>query len=162
MKHEEVSAMSREDTLFLYPRSVRAQVLDQHEQLRALLLEAIEQTSRSLRGQHELARLALLVLELRRRFRTHLAFEERKLFPVLAQVDLWGPERVAALCLEHARQRSQLDTLADGMKEGWDVPRVALALRSLATDLLLDMNEEEQVCLNEKMLGDEVISLQAV
>lgn len=154
--------MSREGTMFLYPRSVRAQVLDQHEEIRALLLEAIEQTSRSLRGQHEIARLALLVLHLRRRFRAHLAFEERKLFPILAQVDVWGPERVAALSLEHARQRSQLDTLTNGMKEGWDVPRVALALRSLATDLLLDMTEEERGCLSDTLLGDEVVSVQAV
>ena len=109
--------MPRQGTLFLYPRSVRQQVLAQHEDLRTLLFEALDQTGRCLQGQREIARLALLVLQIRRRFRAHLAFEERKLFPILAQVDLWGPERVAELSLEHARQRSQLDTLVQGMRE---------------------------------------------
>jgi hypothetical protein len=154
---KEVIAMPRAEALFLYPRSVRGQVLAQHEQLRALLFEALEQTGRCLQGQRELARLALLVLQIRRRFRAHLAFEERKLFPILAQGDAWGPERVAELTLEHFRQRSQLDTLAQGMREGWEVQHVALALRSLATDLLLDMAEEERACVNEQLLGDEIV-----
>jgi hypothetical protein len=157
MNQSEVIVMPRAETLFLYPRSVRGQVLAQHEQLRALLFEALEQTSRGLQGQRELARLALLVLQIRRRFRAHLAFEERKLFPILAQVDAWGPERVAELTLEHFRQRSQLDTLAQGMREGWGVQHVAVALRSLATDLLLDMAEEERACVNEQLLGDEIV-----
>ena len=151
--------MPRAEALFLYPRTVRGQVLAQHEQLRALLFEALEQTSRCLRGQRELARLALLVLQVRRRFRSHLAFEERKLFPILAQVDAWGPERVAALTLEHASQRSQLDTLVQGMGEGWGVDHVAVALRSLATDLFIDMSEEERACLSEQLLGDEIVSV---
>lgn len=159
MNQQEGSAMPREGALFLYPRSVRAQVLAQHEELRALLFEALDQTGRCLQGQREIARLALMVLQVRRRFRAHLAFEERKLFPILAQVDLWGPERVAELSLEHARQRSQLDTLAQGMREGWAVQHVAVALRSLATDLLLDMSEEERACLNEQLLGDEIVSV---
>jgi hypothetical protein len=99
------------------------------------------------------------VLQLRRRFRAHLAFEERKLFPILAQVDAWGPERVADLTLEHFRQRRQLDTLAQGMREGWGVEHLAVALRSLSTDLLLDMAEEERVCVNEQLLGDEIVSV---
>jgi hypothetical protein len=158
---QEVIAMPREETLFLYPKTVRGQVLAQHEQLRALLFEALDQTGRCLQGQRELARLALLVLQVRRRFRAHLAFEERKLFPILAQVDLWGPERVAALSLEHAQQRGELDTLVRGMREGWGVQHVAVALRSLATDLLIDMAEEEQACLNEQLLGDEIVSVAA-
>jgi hypothetical protein len=159
MKQHEMEPVRGSQPPFLYPRAVREQVLEQHAQLRGLLFEAIDQTGRSLQGQHELARLALLVLQLRRRFRVHLAFEERKLFPILAQVDVWGPERVAELTLEHARQRAQLDTLAEGMKGGWDVPRVAVALRSLATDLLIDMNEEEQGCLSPNLLSEEIVSV---
>ena len=95
-----------------------AQVLAQHEQLRALLFEALDQTGRCLQGQRELARLALLVLQVRRRFRAHLAFEERKLFPILAQVDAWGPERVAELTLEHARQREPAGHAGPGNARG--------------------------------------------
>jgi hypothetical protein len=126
---------------------VRSQVLAQHEELRALLTEALELTSRCPTGQREMIRMALLALELRKRFRDHLTFEERKLFPILAQRDPRGPERLADLRLEHGCQRARLDTVVQEMRSGWDVQRVAIALRSLATDLLLDMNREEDVCL---------------
>ena len=55
------------------------------------------------------------------------------------------------------RQRAQLETLVEGIEIGWDVERIALALRSLATDLLLDMEEEERGCVSAKLLQDEII-----
>lgn len=88
--------------------------------------------------------LAALFHELRARFWAHLAFEERALVPV--HLDLWIRERVEALLSEHQRQRAQLETMVEGIEGEWDVERLALTLRSLATDLLLDMEEEEPSC----------------
>ena len=144
-------------TEFLFPIDVRNQVLAQHGELRPLLREALEQTTHNLEGRADLTRLASTVLQLRRRFLAHLAFEERALFPVLAAVDLWGRERVADLEAEHNRQRSQLQTLVEGMHEGWDAARVAFVLRSLVSDLFLDMEEEEQGCLSPTLLRDEML-----
>lgn len=149
-------------TDFFFPKSVREQVVAQHRELRPLLREALEQTTHALRGRADLTRLATLVVQLRRRFLAHLAFEERALFPVLAAVDLWGPERVAELADEHARQRSQLDTLVDGMHAGWDEERVAVVLRSLASDLMLDMAEEEKGCLSPALLHEEMMIVDRV
>lgn len=150
--------MSSKTINVFFPTAVRERVLEQHETLRDLLKQALDVTTRvfGLKGP-ERDELARLIHDVRSRFRAHLAFEERTLVPVLAHVDLWGPERVRALEDEHARQRAELDTLIEGIEEDWDIERLAMTLRSLATDLLVDMEEEEQGCLNAALLRDELM-----
>jgi hypothetical protein len=147
-----------ESVSIFFPAAVRERVLDQHEALRELLQQALDVTTRGLQpdgpGLDELSRL---VHDLRGRFRAHLAFEEHALVPVLGHADAWGPERVAALLAEHGRQRAELDTLIDGVEVGWDAARLALTLRSLVTDLLLDMEEEEQGVLSASALQDQMM-----
>jgi iron-sulfur cluster repair protein YtfE (RIC family) len=131
-----------------FPAAVRGRILEQHDALRELLRQSLDATTRAFLpggpGGDELSRL---VHELRARFRAHLTFEERALLPILAQVDTWGPERVSSLLEEHSRQRAELETLVDGIVNRWDEQRLAFALRSLVTDLLLDMEDEERGCL---------------
>jgi iron-sulfur cluster repair protein YtfE (RIC family) len=150
--------MSSESVNIFFPAAVRERVLEQHSTLRELLEQALDVTTRVFQtdrpARDELARL---IHEVRVRFRAHLAFEERTLVPVLAHVDLWGPERVLALHEEHARQRSELDTLVEGLEEEWDLERLAVTLRSLATDLLVDMEEEEHGCVSADLLRDELM-----
>lgn len=151
--------MSDQHTIsVLFPATVRERVLEQHEALRDLLHQTLDATTRALLPdgptRDEVSRL---VQDLRARFRAHLAFEERHLAPVLAHVDLWGPERVRELRLEHDRQRAELETLVEGIGSGWDVERLALALRSMTTDLLLDMEEEERGCVSPDLLRDDVM-----
>jgi hypothetical protein len=45
----------------------------------------------------------------------------------------------------------------EGVSSGWDAARLALALRSLVTDLLLDMEEEERGCLSAAALQDQMM-----
>jgi hypothetical protein len=148
----------RGNVTIFFPTSVRDRVLDQHQGLREVLHQALDITTRGLQpggpGRDELARLAQ---DLRGRFRAHLAFEEHHLVPVLANLDAWGPERVDDLLEEHGRQRAELDTLIDGAQGGWDGARLALTLRSLVTDLLLDMDQEEQGVLSASTLHDEMM-----
>jgi hypothetical protein len=144
----------------LSPATVRAQVIEQHRGLRALLQQALEATTTSLQGSGPPAPvLAELIRELRARLLAHLGFEERWLVPVLAEADAWGPERVRDLVAEHIRQRAELDTLAEGIQTGWDIGRLALATRSLVTDLLCDMDEEERGCLSAELLRDDVVAI---
>jgi hypothetical protein len=147
----------------LFPAAVRERVIEQHHTLRQLLQQSLDATTRVFQpegpNRDEVSRL---VYELRARFWAHLAFEERHLAPVLAHLDLWGPERVEDLFTEHNRQRAQLETLVEGIENGWDVERIALALRSLTTDLLLDMEEEEHGCVSASLLQDEMIIVGAV
>jgi hypothetical protein len=143
----------------LFPQSVRQRVLDQHGRLRELLGLALTASAQALQGSRcDLLTLARLTRETELRFRAHLAFEESALAPVLARADLWGPERVAALHEEHGRQREELHTLVEGIESGWTPDVLAVALRSLVTDLLLDMDEEERGCLQAAVFDDDVIS----
>jgi hypothetical protein len=123
--------MSHQSRSVLFPALVRDQIFDQHVALRRLLVSALDDTTLALRGQPAaLARLAESTRELDRRFRAHLAFEEEHLVPILAVVDLWGPERVRALVEEHARQRSELDALVAGVGEAREPEHLAVSLRS--------------------------------
>ena len=139
---------------------VRRQVLEQHHVLRSKLWQLLRVSTETLQGtHHDPVGLQNLVVDLRGRFRRHLAFEERALVPLLRAVDCWGPQRVEELLLEHERQRAELDTLIEGIDEGWDPAHLAMAARSLTTDLLLDMDEEERGCLAAELLRDDVVSV---
>jgi hypothetical protein len=142
------------------PSSVRSEVLGQHEVVRDLLQQAIDEASSTLRrpqGGDDRTAVAHLAYEMRRRVRAHLAFEERLLIPVLSCADSWGPERARNLVEEHTRQREQLDDLLRGVEEGWDRARLASALGSLAAEFLRDMQEEERDYLHPDILRDDVI-----
>jgi hypothetical protein len=154
-----VNIMSDRPASLLFPANVRRDVLDQHGILRRLFDEVLGQTTACLRHSErpDLAELAASAHELRRKFHAHLGFEEKALAPVLAVADIWGPERVQALLIEHARQRREFDTIVAGIDEGWDCERLALALRSLVADLLLDMDDEEQGCLRAEVLAQDVV-----
>ncbi len=152
--------MLSEVALPMKAATVRDQVLEQHVQLRDFLQRALAATTQVLRGE-PLATLGLthIVRGLRARFRFHLAFEERHLAPLLARTDIWGPQRVSRLLEEHACQRAELDTLIEGIEADWDAERLAVATRSLVTELLLDMAEEERGCLNADLLRDDVVNV---
>jgi hypothetical protein len=147
-------AMSEQGSSLFFPATVRKQVLEQHTFLRELLQRALDQTTRGLLhdGTTGLFELADTAGELARRFYAHLAFEERRLAPILGMMDLWGPERVADLLSEHERQRAEMKALLEGITTGWDADRVALTLRSLVADLIKDMAEEERGCLQAEIL----------
>jgi Hemerythrin HHE cation binding domain len=147
----EVVAMSS----LVFPTHARDQVLEQHVELRAFLHRVIAHGApeRSEASELDAVRLRTAALELGQRFRAHLVFEAEVLKPVFAVLDAWGPERIRDLENEHARQRKDLDALLERFESGEDLERLAGALRSLAVDLLQDMEEEEQGCLRASLLS---------
>jgi hypothetical protein len=157
-KHPLELTMANDAVSVFFPAAVRDRILEQHGSLRELLRQSLDATTRAFQpegpGIDELSRL---MHDLRARFWAHLAFEERTLLPILVRLDPWGPERVADLREEHARQRAELDTLVEGIAGATESDRLALTLRSLATDLLLDMAEEERGCLDSQALRDEMV-----
>jgi hypothetical protein len=153
--HDMRSDAEREETA----ASVRRNVLEQHVAMREVFRRVIDATTLTLQGDAgSAAELSGIVRDFRRRFRAHLAYEERYLAPVLAEVDIWGPQRVCDLLNEHAEQRAELDALIAGVEGGWDAHAVAIAARSLVTELLLDMEEEERGCLSAELLRDDVVN----
>jgi hypothetical protein len=136
------------------PSKVRAEVLTQHEGLRTVL-SAAQSAARN--ASPDPPQLRHLAHEIRRRFRAHLAFEERVLIPVLAAIDVWGPDRVRDLIGEHTRQRADLEALVEAIDKGGDGVTAAAVLRGLAIGLLRDMAEEERDYLGPELLRDHLI-----
>jgi uncharacterized protein (DUF2267 family) len=150
--------MTKDTARILFPATVRTSVLQQHDGLRLVLRGALAASTQSLRRDGlDRDGLVAFVRDLAARFRGHLAYEETHMLPILAHVDAWGPERVEDLVEEHARQRAELETLVEGSENDWDSERIALTLRSLAADLLIDMDEEERGNLRSDLLADEVM-----
>jgi hypothetical protein len=146
---------------FLFPDRVRIEVLAQHRCLRELLQQAIRATNDGLRGLCDRSRMALHIRELDETFRAHLAYEERALVPIIATDEGWGPERAQAMLEEHRQQRSEMVALTEGIDEDWDTERLALALRSLAVDLIRDMREEENGRLSDAVLREPILERSA-
>jgi hypothetical protein len=136
---------------------VRMEVLSQHEGLRDLLGAALAATSAPEKGRENLLEIAHLAHEIRRRFRAHLTFEERVLVPILSGVDGWGPPRVRDLVSEHTHQRLEIDAVIQAIEGGMESAQIANALRSLAADLVRDMDEEERDYLGPELLRDDIL-----
>jgi hypothetical protein len=141
----------------VFPSSVRDQVLAQHGELRALLAPVLAPATLTHPAPPEMdvAHLSTTARDLCARFRTHLAFEEDELARVFAVLDVWGPERVRALHEGHARQRQELDALLGRFESGGEAEQLALDLRRLATNLLRDMEEEEEGFLRASLMSSD-------
>lgn len=138
--------------------AARREVLEQHVALRRLLRCVDAAARRVLSGApaNDLELPALMRL-LRKTLLDHMAFEERFLVPVLHDVDPWGPERATHFLAEHERQRAVLATLDDEALTGHGAAALAVVLRSLVTDILLDMQEEERDFLTSEVLHDDLV-----
>ncbi len=140
------------------PSEVRRHVLDDHSELRDMLvrLEALarderNQTSDTLRlaGEALLERLA-----------THMRWEDRYLGPAVREADGWGDARAALLAEDHREQREILGYALAQLRDG-SRPKalVAVTLLDLVEMLRKDMEEEEAALLDPSVLRDDVVSI---
>jgi hypothetical protein len=141
------------------PSCIRREVLAQHAALRDLLKRADEAAERVLAGAGAPAALGLprLIRSVLNALFGHMAFEEEVFLPVLREVDPWGPDRVARFMAEHARQRAELGALAIDARAQDATRDSAQVLRSLVSEILLDMEEEERDFLTEEVLHDDLV-----
>ena len=143
----------------MFPSQVRRMILDDHRWLRELLADARATARRVETGDHALCgRLREISQTMRERFLGHLALEEQYLVPVLRDADAWGAERAERLLTEHAGQRERFATLLEALRQPCgDCPVLARNVRSLADDLLADMEQEETALLAERVLRDDPV-----
>jgi iron-sulfur cluster repair protein YtfE (RIC family) len=137
--------------------ALRRQLLEQHSVLRELLRRLLGAAERVSEGAAtETQTLKDLVSLLRVRLRTHVACEESALPVLLGATEAPAARLIQKLLADHARQRSDLDALiGEGVDTNWDPERAAAAVRSLARDLLRDMDEEEQAGLGADPSSDD-------
>lgn len=132
----------------------------QHANLRKTIDVARAAALKALDQRGSAGELQTAVSSLQRELLAHLADEEKLLAPILPKLDAWGPLRLDLLKAEHAHQRAVLALLAG--HDAWPAPSV-VAGRTLALcdDILADMTFEERELLNEKVLRDDLILLDA-
>ena len=143
------------------PGEVRAQILADHVAIRGMLL-ALEQVAQRVRDG-ELSLVGALRLEgetLLRHLEEHMLWEDLHLAPALRDADAWGEQRAAQLDLDHREQRQ---VLAHCLAAVTDASRpaavVARTLIDLAEMLRQDIEDEDRLVLDERVLRDDVIAI---
>ena len=145
------------------PSEVREHVLYEHETIRAML-EILENRARQVAAKGSGPLVGPLRLEgetLLETLLTHMRWEDRFLRPALLEADAWGEERAALLDRDHKEQREMLAFVL-GMVRDLSRPRDVIARNLLDLVRLLneDMEDEEQVLLDERVLRDDVVAIE--
>lgn len=140
--------------------ALRQVLLSQHAHLRETIARAQQAARELLLKSGSVANLQAAVEALESELRAHLADEEALLEPVLATIDAWGPVRLGLLRAEHAHQRAILAVLS-GPRAWPAASLVAQRTISLCADVLADMEAEEREFLDEKVLHDDLVLLDA-
>ena len=139
-----------------------AKLLAEHERLRFLLL-ACEDEAGEILGDRETTgrRLVTTLLDLIDAFEDHNRDEESQLRPLLLDADSFGEVRVAEMVAAHLQEHAALrEALRDAVDPG--VPdRSARAALEVVSRLRRHMDAEEAQFLNERVLRDDLVSLDA-
>lgn len=140
------------------PSDVRARILTEHAEIRAILdrLESVAQALRS--GKRARFKDAEALREsLCAKLFSHIDLEDAILAPALRAADAWGPERAAQLLEHHREQRAELTALA--RVEGLEPAMRGERLHRLVEYIRDDMRHEESGLLDPNLLRDDVIGV---
>jgi acetoin utilization protein AcuB len=145
----------------LRPSEVRERILAEHTVIRSLLTKVDDLARDVIDGDLESdGPLREHARELYQTLLRHIELENMILAPALRESDSFGPEREHRLRSEHEQQRARLAgslaTLDDNVATA-----VARDVRALIADLREDMMYEERALLNDDLLKDDVIAVDA-
>jgi hypothetical protein len=134
---------------------VRARILAEHGAIRGMLVSLDAVARRVATGERPLVGPLRVEGEtLLKRFGDHVLWEDFHLVPLLRGSGAWGAERAAHLDDEHREQRRVLEhCLAAVLDPSRPVPVVARTLVDLVDLLLSDMEEEERLLLDPRLLA---------
>ncbi len=122
----------------------RERVLAQHEALR----EMIRATKDAMALDDASFALPATVRELTTFFLKHLKVEERDLFPIIADLDPWGPMRVEQLVEGHRTQRAVVAAIIDQLDRDPDLAVLMADVDWFIHLLEVDMAEEAELFLS--------------
>lgn len=142
------------------PSRVRAQILAEHDRLRARLTQLeegirtfVEGSTSQLRGLVDDTRSLL------EDFIGHTELEDSVLSPVLLDADAWGPVRAHQLRESHVEQRRELRALLAFITQGSPVHEFKRRTLKWIACVRLDMREEEHSVLCRSLLRDDVVAV---
>jgi hypothetical protein len=96
------------------------------------------------------------------RLARHMVFEDRYLTQALLVADSWGEQRAAQFRDEHREQREFLAYVLDQLRDEQRPERlIAANLLDLIELLRRDMEEEESVFLDPRVLRNDVVAIDA-
>lgn len=142
---------------------VRLAVLSDHEELREQMAKLEQMARLAVDGQElpwgELRGTGEAFLDGLAR---HMQWEENHLVPALREADSWGEVRCQQLADEHREQRLILESAVHSLRsETRPENLVASDLLHLIDLLRKDMEEEEAVFLDERVLRDDPVAIDA-
>lgn len=140
---------------------VRRRILEDHQTLRAMLVSLERVAQEVLDGEAQLSGALRFEGEtLMERLLEHMHWEDLYLRPALCEADAWGQERAERLDRDHREQREMLRyalaSVEDASRPPLVVARQMLDLVRLLRD---DMSEEEELLVNDRVLRDDVVSI---
>jgi hypothetical protein len=143
------------------PGEVRARILADHVAIRGMLLsleglaDRVRDGDRSLVGALRLEGEALL-----HHLQEHMLWEDLHLAPALRRADAHGEERAARLDSDHREQRQVLTHCLSAVNdERRPAPIVARTLIDLVAMLREDIEDEERLLLDERVLRNDVTGI---
>lgn len=143
------------------PSEVRRRILTEHAKLRGLLAELESLVQLVAKGHPEPAEaLRERGIEFHDFFLDHLQLEDAILVTALREADAWGEERAALVAREHLEQREMMADMLVRLKDAQrQSGELAADLLELTVRIREDMEQEEQVLLDSRILRDDVVSI---
>jgi len=144
------------------PGDVRRSILREHAEIRCMLseleTEATNLLAISVPNEEAAHKTRELALSLCATMKAHVSRENRVLFPMLTELDAWGPVRARQLVDDHARQLLLFQAYAGMLVDGDVTPQtLALTAWQLVRSIYADMEEEETTILSAELLRDDGI-----
>ena len=153
----------------LWPSQVRKIVLDGHGILRKQLakMESLisdltkEQGGKTAPSEIQITEFRDVFTGFCHSFLEHIQLENKILKPALADADAWGQVRVEKMEEEHVQQKEQIEELMAEMEKLQEsgLLKFANSLRPFIKEIYEDMKSEEEDCLSDEVLRDDVITI---
>jgi hypothetical protein len=144
------------------PSEIRQRILRDHRGLRNDL-ERLEALAADVRAGRPCGALRVDAEALLAWLKGHMRWEESYLLPALREADAWGAERAERLLRDHREQRELLEFLNGRLQdEGQPAVLVVRDVTQLIELLRDDMRAEEAELLDERVLRDDVVAIDAV
>jgi len=138
------------------PSQIRAELLDQHAQIRTLMAEIRRIAERARSGEPVGGALRSGLALLSAAFMEHNAREEELLRPVIPTVDAWGKARAEIMDETHVREHDALRQAILGIPH---TPRefAGAGVEDLFDRVLKHMEREEETLLADDVLRDDPV-----